>query len=62
MSSVLVLCRLQHSSLTEITTVLVRVDNEERYLLQKVACKKTNLIAAYTALVKELASEEGVTS
>jgi hypothetical protein len=33
------------------------VDNEERYLLQKVACKKTNLIAAYTALVKELASD-----
>lgn len=48
---------LQHSSLTEITAILVRVDNEERYLLQKVACKKTNLIAAYTALVKELASD-----
>jgi hypothetical protein len=37
------------------------VDNEERYLLQKVACRKTNLIAAYTALVKELASDEAVT-
>jgi hypothetical protein len=33
------------------------VDNEERYLLQKVACKKKNLIAAYTALGKELASD-----
>jgi hypothetical protein len=43
---------LQHLSLTEITTVLVRVDNEQRYLLQRVACKKTNLIAVYTAVVK----------
>jgi hypothetical protein len=46
---------------TQIKYVLVRVDNEERYLLQKVACKKTNLIAAYSALVKELTSDEGVT-
>jgi hypothetical protein len=37
------------------------VVNEERYLLEKFACKKTNLIAAYNALVKELASDEGVT-
>jgi len=43
---------------TQIKFVLVRVDNEERYMLQKVACKKTNLIAA---LVKELTSDEGVT-
>lgn len=48
---------LQHSSLTEIASVLVRVDNEERYLLQKVACKKTNVIGTFTALVKELASD-----
>jgi len=32
------------------------VDNEERYLLQKVVCKKANIIGTFTALVKELAS------
>jgi hypothetical protein len=36
------------------------MNNEQRYLRQKVACAKTR-VAAYTALVKELASDEGVT-
>jgi hypothetical protein len=33
------------------------MDNEERYLRQKVAGEKKNRVAAYNALVKELAVE-----